>query len=140
MLEEQLTFLIFRMRSHFHGSLRRPTQVLTPSHQEASFSPLPTTSYHTQSSLSTIDGNSSLGPHLPLSDIKVAPPPTQPLSPASDIICCLCDKIADTKLIPCNHVVLCEEHTKLSKKCPECRVSCYPRRVFINTNKTCICL
>ena len=44
-------------------------------------------------------------------------------APVTVVICRLCDKIADTLLIPCNHVVFCEEHAKLSKKCLECRVN-----------------
>ena len=122
----------FRMRSHFHGSLRRSTQAVTTMHQQysSSLATLPaTTSYHPQSSLSSPDGHVSLQPHPPpLADVMKSAPPTfqspRP-APVPDVICCLCDKIADTILIPCNHVVLCAEHAKLSKKCPECRVSCY---------------
>lgn len=134
-------FLISRMRSHFHGSLRHPSQVVTSPHQDSSFTTLPASGYHPQPSFTNTDGNPSLQSYTTTADdvpykslpvgatsagSKVLPPQsvTAP-QPLEDVICCLCDRIADTKLIPCNHVVLCEEHAKLSKKCPECRVSCH---------------
>ena len=143
--------LLSRMRSHFHGSLRRPSQTATsPHHESSTFSTLPAHSYLTQqSSGSTIDGNPSLIPRAPStssdkvgftslpvgagsaaskllqSDCVPAPQP-QSLEAA----CILCDQPADVQLIPCNHIVLCAEHAKSSKKCPECRVSC-PRSFFL---------
>ena len=137
----------FRMRSHFHGSLRRhPNQTPTTAYQQqsSSLTTLPaTTSYHPQSSLSSPDGHLLLQPQPSLADAaKAAPSPFQSARPAPvpDVICCLCDKIADTILIPCNHVVLCAEHAKLSKKCPECRVSCCLWKLYIPERYSCICV
>ena len=142
--------LISRMRSHFRGSLRQPSQTVTsPHHESSSFSTLPTPSYQTQPSGSTIDGNPSLRSHatstssdevsftsLPAGTGSKAPtllpsnslPASQPQS--LEVICILCDKPADVQLIPCNHIVLCEEHAKSSKKCPVCRVSCCSRNLL----------
>lgn len=125
------------MQSHFHGSLCRPTRAVTSPHQQhSSFATLPAPSYQTQpSSLTSPDGNPSLRTLPPSGDTTFSSVPvgtmtampmssqSVPPAPIPDIICCLCDKIADTKLIPCNHVVLCSEHAQSSKKCPECRVS-----------------
>ena len=123
------------MRSHFHGSLRHPSQVVTSPHRD-SFATLPAPGYHAQPSFTNTDGNPSLrtvADDVPYKSLpvgatstgsKVLLPQSVPsLPPSESVICCLCDQIADTKLIPCNHVVLCAEHAKLSKKCPECRVS-----------------
>ena len=126
------------MRSHFHGSLRHPSQAVTSPHREPSFTTLSAPGYHPQSSFTNTDGDPSLRSYattssevmfssLPVGATSTGSkllPALSVLSPQPpEIICILCDKIADTKLIPCNHIVLCEEHAKLSKKCPECRVS-----------------
>ena len=133
------------MRSHFRGSLRHPSQAVTSPHREPSFSTLPAPGFHAQSSFTNTDGNASVRSYVTTSvdevpykslpvgatptGSKLLPPQSVPSPLSSEIvICILCDKIADTKLIPCNHIVLCEEHAKLSKKCPECRVSCYLRK------------
>lgn len=116
------------MRSHFHGSLHHPGQPIASLHQQlSSFATLPTSSYHKQSSLTSPDGTISLRSHpSDLSDVTFSGVPvtkTPASQPPPEITCCLCDKMADTQLIPCKHIVLCSEHAKSSKKCPECRVS-----------------
>lgn len=129
------------MRSHFHGSLRRSSQTVTSPQQQptSSFTTLPASTYSTQPSVTTSpDGNPafkfpSTGPSdVVLSSVTgsvtVGAATTsfkaEPVSQPSEItICCLCEKIADMQLVPCNHVVLCSEHASSAKKCPECRVS-----------------
>ena len=37
--------------------------------------------------------------------------------------CFLCQKGADTKLLPCGHVIMCSDCAGRAKRCPDCRVS-----------------
>ena len=36
--------------------------------------------------------------------------------------CFLCQKGADTKLLPCGHVIMCSDCAGRAKRCPDCRV------------------
>lgn len=128
-----MNVLLFFIRetSHFHGSLRRPTQQVTSPQQLTSppFATLPASSYRTQPTISSIDGDPSLGSSYSASPgnatvSSVSTTTVTSESVSSSETCCLCDKVADAQLIPCKHIILCYEHAQSAKKCPECRVSC----------------
>ena len=133
----QSTYYPYRIsqncRSHFHGSLRQPRQATSSLQMSSLSTTLPSqvgasSSYHSRQSSTSTDGTpTTTFASLPLqkqSTLSVTTQFTHSVSsPSQEIACLLCEEIVDVQLKPCNHLVLCSEHAKMSKKCPQCHVS-----------------